>query len=259
MRMGNPSLRRWVSKSQKGELATEIQPATYKGIYGKASLYAIVTIVAAIAAELSVVYAFKSDLLAAVVGIGVATAVCGIALLVISLIIMFVPTSVKILGLIYSVLQGGLLGCLALFVDVFVSPGISLAALLGTGIVFLVSVAVNRLFDVKVGNRFVRGLLIAGVSIMLVQLVMFVMSLFGVFDYKAYLWIQVVASSICIIWATLMLTWDLKNIDFLVQSGADKKYEWNVAFSLVTTLVYLYLEILELLMRLAMLFGDKKN
>ena len=38
MRMGNPSLRRWVSKSQRGEIGAEIEPATYKGVYGKAGL-----------------------------------------------------------------------------------------------------------------------------------------------------------------------------------------------------------------------------
>ena len=101
--------------------------------------------------------------------------------------------------------------------------------------------------------------MIAFFSILAVQLVMFILSLTGIFNYTAYLWIQLIASALCIIWATVMLTWDLQNIDYLVQSGADKKYEWNLAFSLVTTLVYLYLEILELLLRLVALFGNKKN
>lgn len=56
-----------------------------------------------------------------------------------------------------------------------------------------------------------------------------------------------------------MLMWDMQNIDYLVKSGADKKYEWNVAFSLVTTLIYLYVEMLELLLRLVMLFGKNKK
>ncbi len=56
-----------------------------------------------------------------------------------------------------------------------------------------------------------------------------------------------------------MLFWDLQNIDYIVQSGADKKYEWNVAFSLVTTLIYMYVEILELLVRIMALFSRNKN
>lgn len=106
-----------------------------------------------------------------------------------------------------------------------------------------------------------RGLMVAFFSLVIVELVMWMLTAFNVINYASSTlwWIQLAISAVCVIWATIMLTWDLQNIDILVQSGADKKYEWNVAFSLVTTLVYLYLEILELLLRLVMLFGNKKN
>lgn len=260
MRMGNPSLRRWVSKSQRGELET-FEPATYKGVYGKSAIFGLLTLIAAIATEFTVYYLMQNDLPSALIGVGIGTAVCSIVLLVMSLVIMFVPSSVKVLGMIYSVLQGDLLGCLALFVDILAVPGISLAALLGTAIVFLISLAVNKLLEVKISSRFMRGLMVAFFSLLIVELVMWMLTAFGVISYESSTlwWIQLAISAICVIWATIMLTWDLQNIDYLVQSGADKKYEWNVAFSLVTTLVYLYLEILELLLRLVMLFGNKKN
>ena len=189
---------------------------------------------------------------------GAATGVVAVLLVIIALVIAVVPSTVKVLGAIYAVLQGGLLGLLSLFVDIFY-PGIAFAAFLGTAIVFMVSIAVNRLFQVRISSRFMRGLMVAFFSIVLVQLVMWVLSLVGVFNYTAILWIQLIASVLCIIWATIMLSWDLQNIDYLVQSGADKKYEWNVAFSLVTTLIYLYIEILELLIRIAALFGNKNK
>ena len=260
MRMGNPSLRRWVSKSQRGELET-FEPATYKGVYGKSAIFGLLTLIAAIATEFTVYYLMQNDLPSALIGVGIGTAVCSIVLLVMSLVIMFVPSSVKVLGMIYSVLQGDLLGCLALFGDILAVPGISLAALLGTAIVFLISLAVNKLLEVKISSRFMRGLMVAFFSLLIVELVMWMLTAFGVISYESSTlwWIQLAISAICVIWATIMLTWDLQNIDYLVQSGADKKYEWNVAFSLVTTLVYLYLEILELLLRLVMLFGNKKN
>ncbi|MDE7455026.1 MAG: Bax inhibitor-1/YccA family protein [Clostridia bacterium] len=260
MRMGNPSVRRWTTKSRRGELDIEAEPSTYKGVYGKTALFALITIVVAIAAELIVFNMLKSDIVTALTWVGIATAVCTVPLIVISLVIAFIPSTVKVLGIIYSILQGGLLGCLALFVDMFF-PGISIAALLGTGIVFMVSVVANKFLEVKISSKFVRGLLIAFFSIMIVELVMWALTAFGVVSYEqpVYWWIQLVISAVCIIWATIMLMWDLQNIDYLVQSGADKKYEWNFAFSLVTTLVYLYVEILELLMRLVMLFGNNKK
>lgn len=259
MRIGNPSLRRWVTKSRHGEISAEVEAATYKGVYGKTTLFALLTIVSAIAVELAVLWSFKSDLIAeALIAIVFATVAAAVLLVILALVIAFVPSTVKVLGVIYSVLQGGLLGLVSLIVDIFY-PGIAFAAFIGTAIVFMVSIAVNRLFQVKVSNKFMRGLMVAFFSIMLVQLVMWVLSLVGVFNYTAYLWIQLIASTLCIIWATIMLTWDLQNIDYLVQSGADKKYEWNVAFSLVTTLVYLYVEILELIIRIAALFGSKNK
>lgn len=259
MRIGNPSVRRWVSRSQRGELGVEVQPATYKGVYGKAVLFGLLTFVSAIVVEMSIMWAIANELIVeTLISIGIGTVVCGIALVIMALVIAFVPSTAKVLGMIYAIVQGGLLGCLSLFVDLFY-PGIALAAFVGTAIVFIVSIVANRFLEVKISSRFIRGLMIAFFSIVLVQLVMLVLSLTGLFDYTAYLWIQLVASGLCIIWATIMLTWDLQSIDYLVKAGADKKYEWNVAFSLLTTLVYLYIEILELLLRLAMLFGNKKN
>lgn len=261
MRLGNPSVRRWVSKSQRGEMMVEIEPATYKGVYGKATLFALCTLVSAIIAELVVYSLMKTDLAAALFGVLIATAACTVPLIILSIIIAFVPSSAKILGFIYAILQGGLLGCMSLFVDILAVPGISIAALLGTAIVFFISLAVNRLLEVRISSKFMRGLMVAFFSLIVVELIMWALTAFGVFTYasSALWWIQTAISAVCVIWATIMLTWDLQNIDCLVKSGADKKYEWNVAFSLVTTLIYLYVEILELLLRLVMLFGSKKN
>ena len=50
-----------------------------------------------------------------------------------------------------------------------------------------------------------------------------------------------------------MILIDLNNMKLLEENRADKKYEWLAAFSLITTLMWLYLEILELLMKIAML------
>ncbi len=261
MRMGNPSVRRWVTKSQQGDMGAEIQPATYKGVYGKAALFAFITIITAIVAELAVFTMMKADLEGTLLWVGIATVVCAVPLLIMSFIIAFVPSTVKVLGIIYSVLQGGLLGCFALFVDILAVPGISIAALIGTAIVFLISLAVNKLLEVRISSKFMRGCMVVFFSIIVVELIMWLLTAVGLFSYESTTiwWIQTAISAICVIWAAIMLTWDLQNIDYLVQSGADKKYEWNFAFSLVTTLVYLYVEILELLLRLVVLFGNKKN
>lgn len=262
MRIGNPAIRRMIRKSEGGEYFVEGSAATYKGVYLKAALYGGLTIAAAVIVELimfKILFGGDAEqIVTAFTVVGIALAVSFIPLLIIALVIAFVPSSVKVLGCVYALLQGAFLGILALFVDL-VYPGIAFAAFLGTMLVFVIALVVNSVFKVRISSRFVRGLMVAFISIMLVQLVMWVLSLFGIFDYTAYIWITLAVSALCIIWATVMLFFDLQNIDYIVTAGADKKYEWNVAFALVTTLIYLYLEILELLVRLAAIFSSKRN
>ena len=67
------------------------------------------------------------------------------------------------------------------------------------------------------------------------------------------IWVQLAISAVMILWASFMILVDLNNMKRLVEYNADKKYEWLAAFSLVTTLIWLYLEILELLAKIALI------
>ena len=78
-------------------------------------------------------------------------------------------------------------------------------------------------------------------------------------SFTAYWWLEIIISAICIILATIMLMGNLQSADGMVAGGIDKSYEWNVSFAIVTTLIYIYVEILELLIRLAAIFGRNKN
>ncbi len=259
MTIGNPAVRRILKKTQSGDMLWETEKATYKGVYLKTALYLAITIVAALLTEFLLNRAIVGGQIEqALTIVGIAAAVSIIPLLIISLVIAFVPKTVKVLGCIYALLQGAFVGLLTALVDLFF-PGIALAAFLGTVIVMGVSMLLHNLLKVRIGNSFVRCLMVIGASLAALQLVMFLVSLTGFFSYTAYLWVQLAISAVCVIWATVMLFYDLRNIDNVVQMGADKKYEWNVAFSLTTTLIYMYVEILELLMRIAMLFSRNKN
>lgn len=259
MRMCNPAVRRLTKKASNGELNATDSCATYKGVYSKAALYAFLTIAAAVITELLMLNAIKAGYVGeALLAVGIAFGVSFIPLIIIALVIAFVPSTVKVLGFVYALMQGVLIGFTGCFVDIFY-PGVAFAAFIGTIIVFLVSLFVNSVFKVRISSKFARGLMIAFFSLLFVQLIMGILSIVGVFSYTAYIWVQLIVSALCIIWATLMLSWDLQNIDFVVQSRADKKYEWMVAFSLVTTLIYLYVEILEFIVRLLLVFGNSRN
>ncbi len=48
MRLGNPAVRRYARKAERGELEVFEKRATYGGVYLKAALYAALTIIAAV-------------------------------------------------------------------------------------------------------------------------------------------------------------------------------------------------------------------
>lgn len=262
MTLGNPALRRMAKKADGGAYSAAGATATYKGVYGKAALYALTTIICAVAVEFGLLAMFKAGNYEGVLNLSlIIMGVSFVPLFAVALIIAFVPSTVKVLGFFYAAFQGLSLGLVSLCVDQ-IYPGMAFGALLGTLIVFFVALFVNHVFKVKISSKLILGLMVAFVSLAFVQLIMCLLSLVGVFNlfvYKAYFWIEFAISALCIIWATLMIFFDLQNIDYIVGTCADKKYEWYAAFSLVSTLIYLYVEILELLLRLAVIFGKSRN
>lgn len=260
MRIGNPSMRKILREAESGEIVSDNR-ASYGGIAGKSLLFGGVTVVAAVVTALLLRSAFanQNEVLLAVLLVGIFASV--IPMLVISFVVSFFPRTIKALGIVYSLLQGCLLGVTVFFVDAYY-PGIAFAAVLGTLIVFAVAVVLGRMLEVKVRGKFMLGLIVAFVSLLMLEVILSVCSLF-VADlqalYTTYLWVQLAVSAFCVFYATIMLMWDLQSAENIVSCGADKKYEWQVAFSLVTTLVYMYVEILELLLRLLMLFGNHRN
>lgn len=252
--LGNPVVRRISNRYACEDLSEDVKRATYLGVYAKAALFAAVTIITAVLTEFLVIWAFyNGDIEAVLIGASIAASVGLIPLVIIGFIIAFVPTTAKYLGFVYCILEGGVLGLLVLCVDIMV-PGVALAALVGTVLVLFASLVVNYVFRKRISSTFVRGLIVATFSFLIVQFVVGMISIFTPIISGVYFWIEFAACALGVIWATVMLFWDLSNIDNLVQTGAEKKYEWCAAFSLVLTLIYMYLEILELILRIIALF-----
>lgn len=259
MRMGNPSMRKIMRDTRPGEFTPSSEQSTYRGITWKTLLFGGVTLAAAIVTALLLNVAIDLQNATLLNTVLVAVSLSAVPMLIISLVVVFIPKTVKVLGFVYALLQGALLGCLVFFVDAYY-PGIALAAVLATLIVFVVSVVLNKMLEVRISNKFFRGMFIAFVSLIAVELVLCILSLFvdslsGLFG--AYLWIQLGISAFCVFYAAIMLMWDLQNAERIVEMGAPKEFEWRIAFSLVTTIVYMYVEILQLLLRIATLFGRR--
>lgn len=265
-RYGNPSVRRWVKKSEAGNLTVDYASATYRGVIAKTALLIGLTILSAILTMYVTQYgifqiAETGEISqAAITGFIIGLIVAVVLMLVCSIGIAVAPKTAKIFGPIYAIIQGAFLGFIAAFLNMLL-PFVTFAAMLGTAIVFVVCILLYKTVGVRIKSNFLRVLATSFLCFVLVELIIIPIMLFvpteGV--YTALIWIQAITTFICIIFASITIIYDLQSIDYIVQSGADSKYEWPVAFSLVTSLIYLYIKILELLVRIFALFAASKK
>lgn len=168
------------------------------------------------------------------------------------LVTVFRPQSSGISAPIYAVFQGLLLGGLsAIFESMF--PGVVMRAVALTLAVFMAMLFFYRSGIIKVTNKFKMGIFAATAGIALIYLVSFIAGLFGA--QLGFLHgnsnFSIGFSVVVVAIAALNLVLDFSFIDDAAASGAPKYMEWYGAFGLMVTLIWLYLEILRLLSKLA--------
>lgn len=175
----------------------------------------------------------------------------GIATFILALISVFVPKITRYTGILYAALEGAFLGSFTYFVNQSY-PGIALQAVLITFAVFFTMLVlfVTRLVRVTESMRAI--IMGATFGIMIFYLISFVLDLFGVsiplFTSSSLLSIgfSLFVAGI----AAFGFLIDFDNVERMSQSNMPKYYEWYGAFGILVSLVWLYIEILNLLMKL---------
>ena len=171
--------------------------------------------------------------------------------LIFALITIFKPTWAPVTAPIYAALEGLFIGALSAFAE-SKFPGIVLQA---TGLTFGILFALLGAYRsglIKATENFKLGVAAATGGIFLVYMASFVLGMFGVaipFLHDATPIGIGISVFICII-AALNLVLDFDFIENGADNGAPKYMEWLGAFGLMVTLVWLYIEILHLLMKL---------
>ena len=189
--------------------------------------------------------------------LGTATAVTGLYALalpafvvgfIVSLVLIFKPQwSGAPLVLLYSGAMGVALGGITgLFEDIY--PGIALQAIVGTAGVFLGMLVVYKTGAVRVTPRFTKWLMGALIGVAVLMIFNLVMSLFGINTGLRDGGPLAIGFSLLVIGvAAFSLLLDFDQADQAIRGGAPAKFAWYIAFGLMTTLVWLYIEILRLL------------
>jgi uncharacterized YccA/Bax inhibitor family protein len=180
-------------------------------------------------------------------------AICGFVL---AIIISFVPRTAPYLSLLYAVAEGFFLGAIsAMFEMAFAEsfPGIVPTAVSATLLTAAVMLFAYRTGLIKVTDRLRSVIIVAMSSIMLFYLMVIVLNLFNVSTpfYHSSSWLSIGISAVIVVVAALKLLLDFDFIEKGAQAGAPKYMEWYGAFALMVTLIWLYLEILRLLSKIA--------
>jgi uncharacterized YccA/Bax inhibitor family protein len=167
--------------------------------------------------------------------------------LVISLVIIFRQKPSGPLTLIYSAAEGVFLGALSGVFEV-VYPGIALQAIIGTVGVFIGMLVVYKTGAVKVTPKLTKWIVGAVVGVAILMLFNLISSLaFGFNPLRDGSPLAIAFSILCIGIAAFSFLLDFDQADRMIREGMPSKWAWYTAFGLMTTLVWLYLEILRLL------------
>ncbi|MFI6876120.1 Bax inhibitor-1/YccA family protein [Streptomyces sp. NPDC050400] len=157
------------------------------------------------------------------------------------------PSPALILG--YSAFEGVFLGVLSSATSTYIAPGVVVQAVLGTFAVAAGMLVAYRLRWIRVTRRF-AGVVGAGATGFLLLLV--ADSLFSAFGAGHGLGFHsgglgIVFGLVGVVLGACFLALNFKQVEDAVAFGAPREEAWLAAFGLTMTLVWIYLEVLQVL------------
>ncbi len=158
------------------------------------------------------------------------------------------------LVLAYGAAEGIFLGGLSRIVENVV-PGVIFQALIGTAVVFAVTLALFASGRVRASARATKIFMIAGISYALFSLINLGLQFSGISNDPWGLYgadiagipLGLIIGPLAILMAAYSLVLDFTNIKAGVEQGAPRIWGWKAAFGLVLTIVWLYVEMLRLI------------
>ncbi|KTR40920.1 hypothetical protein A5N15_00550 [Rothia kristinae] len=173
----------------------------------------------------------------------------GIVGLVVGLVVVFKRNVSPVLTMVYAVAEGLLLGAIS---GVFEAQygGIVVNAVLATVVVFIGMLMLYAKAGVRLSQRMVAILGIGMIAYLVFLVGNFV---FGMITGSSMRDVEIFGiplgiplGLIVVAMAAISLIADFQNIDEALRAGVPEKESWRLAFGLIVTLVWLYIEILRL-------------
>ncbi|WP_172192103.1 Bax inhibitor-1/YccA family protein [Actinomyces faecalis] len=162
------------------------------------------------------------------------------------------PSPVLILA--YAACEGVMLGAFSGVMEL-AYPGIVLQAVLGTLAVFAVMLAAYKVGGFRVSGKAARILVLAMGGYLVFSLVNFLLMVTGTVTDPwglrgmtvAGIPLGLIVGALAVVMAAFSLAMDFESIQRGVERGLPTRYAWAGAFGLTVTLVWLYVEILRIL------------
>lgn len=158
------------------------------------------------------------------------------------------------LVMIYALVQGVFLGGISFWYQSYGEArgwgNLVLTAVLATLIVFAVMLALYTTRLIKVNGRFKKIMFVAIISYLVFGVVNLIAALFGVGNGWGFFGagpIGIILSVVVVAIAAFTLMLDFDAIEQGIRYGVPERESWRMAFGLLVTLIWLYLEILRLL------------
>ena len=157
------------------------------------------------------------------------------------------------LVMLFAVAEGVALGAVSMMFEAQY-PGIVTSAVLGTFAAFIGTLAVYRFLDIKVGDKFRRGVIAAMFGMVGLGLLSLVLSFFGIntgiYGNGGIGFIFALAG---LVLGVFMLILDFDFVENGVAAGLPERESWRAAFGLTVSLVWIYTNLLRIL---AIMRGD---
>ncbi len=255
MKVTNPYFKQASSDETFSTESIEVRACTKTGV----ALKTLFCIVAAIIAGLVVALTFnraiydgglsdtqKADMLSRMLSFLI---VAVIVSLFASIIGRFFPKTSCVCAPLYSVGEGAAIGLLCAMAELEV-PGVTIVAGLGTGLVFGLA-----LLSYALGLRKKMGTVVAFLTVFLLAAILSSLGvvLFAVFNpgVQISLGLLILIEVFYLAYATFCLLTNFYEVEQLVDRGADKKYEWSVALGLVISILYIFVELIRIVLIIA--------
>jgi uncharacterized YccA/Bax inhibitor family protein len=159
-----------------------------------------------------------------------------------------------LLIMLYAVFEGILLGAISNAYNSLAIAneyeGIVLQAVIATMATFGVMLALYLTGVIKVTKKFASVLIVAAVTYLLIGVASLIAALFGVGGGWGFYGIDGLGLIICVLGvliASFFLLLDFEAISQGIKMGAPERESWRMAFGLLVTLIWIYLEFLRLL------------